>query len=170
MHDQCIPVRDSVPRFDSKRCDDRLWSVDDNLPTQVVLNQLRDLVARQRTRYSATKIHAQLLQNLRTQCALPCGPQMLNQLAGAFVLPTSRAVMGLNQDAGIDENTWDLPASSLQGSTLVQINARKARRATEGESNPGSSRRAVVPGHVAVNDHSSCARERFVPAEPPASR
>src|ERR1700694_391905 len=115
-------------------------------------------------RNSAAEIHAELLQNLRTQGASPRGPQMFNQLAGAFVLPAGLAVMRVNQDVGVDEIF-----GIRRGHRLCFI-AGKARRATEAESNPGSSRRAVVPGRVGVNGHSSCARARFAPDEPPASR
>src|ERR1700733_3146563 len=101
--DQGAPVRNLVPRFDPKRRDDRLRSVDDDLPAQVVLDQLGDLIARQRMRDSAAKVHAQLLQNLHAQSTLPGRPPMFNQLAGAFVLWTSRAVMGVNQSVRVDE-------------------------------------------------------------------
>src|SRR5258708_35590986 len=102
MQDQGFPVQDLVPRLDPKGCDDRLRSVDDDLPTQVVLNQLRDLVARQRMCHSATKVHAELLETLRTQSTLTRGPKMLSQLACAFVLRASLAVMCVNQAVGFD--------------------------------------------------------------------
>ena len=66
LQDQGVPVGDLVARFDLKGGEDRLRGVDDDLPTQVVLNQLFDLCAGQRMRDSAAKIHAELLQNLRT--------------------------------------------------------------------------------------------------------
>ena len=64
VQDQGVPVGDLVARFDRKSCDDCLRSVDDDLPTQIVLDQICDLVARQRVRNSATKIYAELLQDL----------------------------------------------------------------------------------------------------------
>ncbi len=36
MQDQRVPVRNLLPRFDPKRCDDHLRSVNGDLPTQVV--------------------------------------------------------------------------------------------------------------------------------------
>src|SRR5258708_3625427 len=66
VQDQGVPVGDLVPRLDFKGGDDRLRSVDDDLPTQVVFDQLCDVIARQWIRYSATKIYAELLQDLRT--------------------------------------------------------------------------------------------------------
>src|SRR5208282_5468935 len=148
MQDQSVPVRNLVPRFDPEGCDDRLRSVDDDLPTQVVLNQLCDLIAGQRMLHSATKIHAELLQDLRTQSSMPRGPQMLNQLTSAFVLRASLALMGVNQNVGVDEIFGTCRGHSSYRSTLVKLVARPRRSPTQAhpfaQSCQGASPRTIV--------------------------
>jgi hypothetical protein len=108
LEDQGVPIGNFVAGFDLEGGQNRLGSVDDDLPTQVILDELSDLGGWQWVADSAAQIHAELLQNLGAESALSGGPKMFEQLASAFVFEAGiaiagRGVVSIDKDVGIDE-------------------------------------------------------------------
>ena len=109
-NDHRVPERDRVSSLQANRVQDVLHSGTVYLPHGQVGNDLRRHSGRQRLGNLLRSVDIEFLQDLDTQAALTRLPQRTNQIAGSGVLVSCRAVVGVDEDVGVDELQIAKPA------------------------------------------------------------